>query len=72
VQLQPDAGPDPRLLVVEIAESDIQAQNQWPLNDRTLAELLEKLQQYQPEVIGLDLYRNIPQPPGHEALFHTR
>jgi diguanylate cyclase (GGDEF)-like protein len=68
VQLQPDAGPDPRLLVVEIAESDIQAQNQWPLNDRTLAELLEKLQQYQPEVIGLDLYRNIPQPPGHEAL----
>lgn len=68
VQLQPDAGPDARLLVVEIAESDIQAQNQWPLTDGTLAELLEKLQQYQPEVIGLDLYRNIPHPPGHEAL----
>jgi diguanylate cyclase (GGDEF)-like protein len=68
VRMQPDAGPDPRLLVVAIAEADIQAENRWPLADRTVAQLLEKLQQYQPKIIGLDLHRNIPQPPGHEAL----
>lgn len=68
VRLQPDAGPDPRLLVVAITEADLQAQNRWPLADQTVTQLLEKLQQYQPKVIGLDLYRNIPQPPGHQAL----
>ncbi len=33
-----------------------------------MAQLLEKPQQYQSKVIGLDLYRNIPQPPGNRAL----
>ena len=66
VRLQPDKGSDPRLVVVEITEADIRSG--WPLSDRTLAQLLEKLQKYQPKVIGLDLYRNIPQPPGQDLL----
>ncbi|WP_242037858.1 EAL domain-containing protein [Tolypothrix sp. FACHB-123] len=66
VRLVGDAGPDPRLLVVTITESDIQEQKQWPLFDRTLAQVLIKLQQAQPTAIGLDLYRNLPQPPGSE------
>ncbi|HEY9872509.1 MAG TPA: EAL domain-containing protein [Candidatus Obscuribacterales bacterium] len=68
VRLQPDEEPDPRLLVVAIVESDIQAQKQWPLSDRTLAQVLKKLQQYQPKAIGLDLFRNVPEPPGREEL----
>lgn len=67
-RLQQDAGPDPRFLVVGITESDLQAQAEWPLSDQTLAQLLTQLQQYQPKVIGLDLYRNVPRPPGHTAL----
>lgn len=67
VRLQPDAGSDPRLLVVAITEADIQEQKQWPLSDQTLSQVLEKLQQHQPKVIGLDLYRNIAQPPGRDA-----
>ena len=59
---------DPRLLVVEITESDIYQQQQWPISDQTIAQLLAKLQQYQPKVIGLDLYREIPYPPGHDLL----
>lgn len=59
---------DPRLLVVAITEADLKVQNQWPLTDQTLATLLEKLQKYQPKVIGLDLYRNLPQPPGSRQL----
>ncbi len=53
---------DPRLLVVTINESDIQAQSQrqGSLSDRTLEQLLTKLKQYQPRAIGLDIYRDVP------------
>ena len=33
-----------------------------------MAELLAKLQEYHPKAIGLDIYRDIPQQPGHTAL----
>ena len=59
---------DSRLLVVEITESDIQEQNQWPITDEVYAELLTKLQKYQPKVIGLDIYRDISHPPGTDSL----
>lgn len=59
--------PDPRLLVVTITEADLKTQG-WPLSDRVLAQTLAKLQQYQPRVIGIDLYRDLPQAPGTEEL----
>ncbi|AFZ35021.1 diguanylate cyclase/phosphodiesterase with Chase sensor [Stanieria cyanosphaera PCC 7437] len=59
---------DPRILVVEITESDIYQQQRWPISDQTIAQLLAKLQQHQPRVIGLDLYRDIPYFPGRQAL----
>ncbi len=68
VRLQPDKEPDSRLLVVGITEADIRSQNQWPISDQILAKALASLQRYHPKVIALDLYRNVPQPPGHEAL----
>ncbi|MEO0688385.1 MAG: CHASE2 domain-containing protein [Cyanobacteria bacterium J06649_11] len=68
VRLQADAEPDPRLLIVKITEADLQKYKQWPLSDDTLSQVLQKLQQSQAKVIGLDLYRDIPQPPGYEAL----
>ena len=67
LQLQPKGQPDPRLLIVGISEMDIQHQQQSTMSDQVLAEALNKLQQHQPKVIGLDLYRDIPQPPGHQA-----
>lgn len=65
---QPDIGLDERLLVVEITEADIRAQERWPLSDGILATAMRKLNQYQPAVIGLDNYRDFPQQPGHEEL----
>lgn len=63
-QLRPQEGPDPRLLVVTVTEADIQAQNQesgqGSLSERSLLRLLQKLQQYQPRTIGLDIYRPLP------------
>ncbi len=63
---RPEAERDERLLVVSVTEEDIQAQQQWPLSDATIHELLLELNQYQPIAIGLDIYRDIPEPPGHE------
>ncbi len=67
IQWRADEPPDPRITVVTLGEEDIQAQR-WPLSDRTLAQVLENLQRYEPVAIGLDLYRDLPQPPGHPEL----
>lgn len=67
-RLQADQGPDPRLLVVEVTEEDIRAQQEWPLSDQTIATVLAELQRYSPKAIGLDIYRDIPQGEGYETL----
>ena len=66
--LRPDEGPDTRLLIVEITEEDIKFLQQWPISDQILAEVLVSLQKYQPKAIGIDIYRDIPHPPGHSKL----
>ena len=68
VQLRPALPPDPRLLVVTITEADIQSQEKWPLTDAVVNQLLTKLEQYEPAVIGLDIYRDFPQQPGNAEL----
>lgn len=67
IRLQPDAPPDPRLVIVTITEQDLH-RYRWPLSDQILATSLERLQAHQPRVIGLDLYRDLPTPPGKEPL----
>jgi CHASE2 domain-containing sensor protein/CHAT domain-containing protein len=62
------ASPDPRLLLIGITEQDIRQQAQWPLSDATVAQLLHKVLAARPRAIGLDLYRDLPVPPGHDAL----
>ena len=56
------------VIVVGVNEADINYYNQWPLSDATVAELLERLQTYQPAAIGLDIYRDIEHPPGRDRL----
>ena len=59
---------DSRIVVVGINESDIQRWQQSTFTDNLLAKLLAKLQQHNPKVIGLDIYRDLPQPPGNAKL----
>ncbi|WP_233787436.1 CHASE2 domain-containing protein [Dulcicalothrix desertica] len=59
---------DSRIVIVTIDENDISRFKSWPIDDRTLAKLLNKIKQQQPAVIGLDLYRNLPVEPGHQEL----
>ncbi|GAA6616064.1 EAL domain-containing protein [Scytonema sp. NUACC26] len=68
VRLVSNSEPDERLLIVAITEADIEKLKKWPISDQTLAQALKNLQQYKPKVIGIDLYRNIPVPPGENAL----
>jgi CHASE2 domain-containing sensor protein/predicted Ser/Thr protein kinase len=66
MRLRPAESQDQRLLIVTIDETDIQYQNQqkmpmrWSLSDRALELLLNKLEQYRPRSIGIDIYRDFP------------
>ena len=71
---RPSEGKDPRLLVVTITDEDIKRfggivkDGNRRMSDRTLAQLLQKLQSYQPSVIGLDIYREISVGSGYTEL----
>ncbi|NER99741.1 MAG: CHASE2 domain-containing protein [Symploca sp. SIO1B1] len=63
MRLRPDEGLDQRILLVTVTDNDVKAQDPSQrrgasLSDTALAQLLEKLEQYQPRVIGLHLYRD--------------
>ncbi len=60
--------PEPRVVLVQIVEDDIQRIKQWPPSDDRLADLLEAILSYHPRVIGLDLYRDFAVPPGNKRL----
>jgi adenylate cyclase len=64
---QPPA-PDSRILVLAITEEDIQELGHWPISDEILARTLERLIAAGAQVIGLDVYRDLPVPPGAERL----
>jgi CHASE2 domain-containing sensor protein len=68
MRLRSEVEQDKRLLIVAITEQDIQRQNRYPISDEVVAKLIAKLQQYQPRVIGLDIYRDVPQMPGNAEL----
>jgi CHASE2 domain-containing sensor protein len=65
MHLRPQEEQDSRLLVVEVSEKDIQNRSELTrgpksISDQKLAKLLQKLQKYQPRLIGVDIYRDIP------------
>ena len=68
IRLRPDEGPDPRLLIVEITETDLRSLNRGTPSDRTMAQLINRLQQHRPRAIGMDLHRDLPQEPGNKEL----
>ncbi|MGA0198363.1 MAG: CHASE2 domain-containing protein [Prochlorotrichaceae cyanobacterium] len=65
---RPSAAPDDRLLVVGLREADLRAYG-VPIPDQILARVLQRLQAGGAKVIGLDLYRDLPHPPGTEDLY---
>jgi CHASE2 domain-containing sensor protein len=68
VQLRPQLPPDPRLLIVEITEADLQTLNRPTPSDQDVAKVMANLLQLQAKVVGLDLHRDLPQEPGQREL----
>ncbi|MFB2895850.1 CHASE2 domain-containing protein [Aerosakkonemataceae cyanobacterium BLCC-F50] len=71
LRLRPSEPIDERILIVGIDEEDITKIGSYPIPDRQIAELLRKLQTYQPAVIGLDIFRDLPVEPGHAEIVAT-
>jgi len=72
MRLRPHEGRDPRILVVLVKGEDIQAQGKQArrssLADKTLTQLLTRLEQAQPRAIGLDIYRDFAVDPRYPSL----
>jgi adenylate cyclase len=51
-----------RIVLVTVSERDIEKLQEYPLSDRSLTSLLEKINAQKPRVIGLDIFRNFPVP----------
>ncbi|WGV24222.1 CHASE2 domain-containing serine/threonine-protein kinase [Halotia branconii] len=67
MQLRTNLKADSRLLIVEVTEADIK-NLKFPLPGTVLNTLLNKLEEYEPRVIGLDIFRDLPVEPGHTKL----
>jgi adenylate cyclase len=71
LRLRPAEPVDERLLIVGVNEADIQRIGTYPIPDADLAALLQKLDQYQPQAVGIDIYRDLAVDPGHGSLVTT-
>lgn len=71
ISLRPVEPVDQRIVIVTIDEPDIQQIGKWPIPDGILADVIERIKEQEPHAIGLDLYRNLPVPPGHDQLLKT-
>jgi CHASE2 domain-containing sensor protein len=73
---RPDEGMDYRLLLITITGADVQAQSPeerqaTSLSNRALEQLIEKLTEYQPRAIGLDIYREMPTESNYKTLINS-
>jgi CHASE2 domain-containing sensor protein/two-component sensor histidine kinase len=68
MRLRPNEPIDERILIVGINEKDIQSVKTYPIPDKNIAQLLRKLQNYQPAAIGLDIYRDLDDKAGNAEL----
>ncbi len=60
-----------RIVLVGVSDGDLRKLGSTEISDGTMATLLTRIKQYQPRVIGLDFYRNLPNEPGHHALLQV-
>ncbi|MBW4613082.1 MAG: CHASE2 domain-containing protein [Desmonostoc vinosum HA7617-LM4] len=67
-RLRPNEPPEERITIVVIDESYLNKVGSWPIPDKKIAQLLQKLKVAKPRAIGLDIYRNLPVEPGNKEL----
>ena len=57
---------DPRIVIVTQTEASTEKYD-FPLSDKRLSDLLEKIEVQNPRAIGVDLYRDVPVPRDHSG-----
>ena len=67
MQQRPAETIDPRILVVEITEFDTN-RHRYPLEDRTLVQAIDLIEERQPVAIGLDIHRPYARGEGYQDL----
>lgn len=70
LRMRPSEPIDQHILIVGINEEDIR-QSGYPIPDAKLSQLIQAIEQYRPAVIGLDIFRDLPEEPGHADLVKT-
>ncbi|MEB3118874.1 MAG: adenylate/guanylate cyclase domain-containing protein [Limnothrix sp.] len=68
LQARPAEAPDQRVAIVGITDADLQRFGTTTLPDGVYAQAIERLKAMGPRAIGLDIYRDLPQEPGHANL----
>ena len=67
LRARPAAAADDRLLIIDETEEDLKRFGH-PLADETLAQIVERALALGPRALGIDKFRDIPVPPGTDAL----
>jgi adenylate cyclase len=67
LRARPAAALDERVVIIDETEDDLKRFGH-PLSDETLARVVERVVALKPRVLGVDKFRDIPVPPGTEAL----
>jgi len=67
LRARPAAPLDERFVIIDETEDDLERLGH-PLPDQTLARVVERVLAMKPRVLGVDKFRDIPVPPGTEAL----
>jgi CHASE2 domain-containing sensor protein len=70
MRLRPTEAIDPRILVVEVTQADINQAQGYPLADAMLVDAIAALQPLQPAAIAIDMHRSQPRGEGRQALIH--
>jgi len=68
LRMRPQEDGDAQIVLVGIDAADLKAIGSYPVPDRILAELIEQIYQYDPAVVGLNIFRDIPVGEGREEL----
>lgn len=68
MRLRPAEAIDPRILVVEVTQADVNQQGGYPLTDATLVQTIAALQPLKPVAIALDMHRFQPRGEGRQRL----
>ena len=67
-RLRPNEPPEERITIVVIDEAYLNEVRLWPIPDKKIALLLQKLNAHRPLAIGLDIYRNLSVEFGNQEL----